>query len=178
MDRLDVVELLENPSLADEVVADAYCDLARTHRWLGNTAAILNRLRDGSVRSVLDLGCGQGALLQEIRRRRGVKVIGLDLRPAPASLPVPILTGNAVADPLPRADVAIAVCLVHHLSEVDIVRLIRNVSSGCGAALVTAMVVPDLPKSVSKPDQRRRRDHVDPACVYSARVEKAGGQGG
>ncbi|HEV2198671.1 MAG TPA: methyltransferase domain-containing protein [Bryobacteraceae bacterium] len=136
MDRRDVVELLENPTLPEEVVADAYNSLARMHHWLGDTAAILNRLRDSHARSVLDLGCGHGALLQEIRRELGVDVIGFDLRPAPESSPVPILAGDAVADPLPRADVALAVCLVHHLSEADIVRLIRNVSKSCGRLIV------------------------------------------
>lgn len=131
-----MIELLENPTLPDPVVAEAYDSLARMHRWLGDTAAILHRLRNGSVRSVLDLGCGHGALLKEIRRKLGVDVIGFDLRPAPESAPVPILTGDAVADALPRADVALAVCLVHHLSEADIVRLIRNVSKSCGRFIV------------------------------------------
>jgi SAM-dependent methyltransferase len=136
MDRRDVVELLEDPYLPDQVVADAYRDLARLHRWLGDTAAILNRVRASGAGSVLDLGCGQGALLREIRRELSVQVTGFDLRPAPESSSVPILTGDAVADPLPRADVALAVCLAHHLSEADLVRLIRNVSKSCGRFIV------------------------------------------
>jgi SAM-dependent methyltransferase len=97
------------------------------------------------VRSVLDLGCGQGALLQEIRRQLGVNVTGFDLRPAPESSPVPILTGDAVVDPLPCADVALAVCLVHHLSEADIVRLIRNVSQSCERFILLDLVRHWLP---------------------------------
>jgi 2-polyprenyl-3-methyl-5-hydroxy-6-metoxy-1,4-benzoquinol methylase len=87
MDRRNAIEMLEDPSLSfsDKVLADVYGDLARTNRWLGNTAVILNRLREGSVRSVLDLGCGQGALREEIRRRLGVEVTGFDLRPSPES---------------------------------------------------------------------------------------------
>jgi hypothetical protein len=64
VDRRDTVELLDDPSLPEEVVAEAYRDLAWTHRWLGNTRAILVRLKDGDAQSVLDLGCGQGALLR------------------------------------------------------------------------------------------------------------------
>ncbi len=140
-------ELLESPYLPDHVVARAYQDLARTHRWLGNTAEILRLLRSDPVpvRSVLDIGCGQGALLEHVRRELGVDVLGIDLRPAPASAAVPIITGDAVLDPLPAADVAIAVCLVHHLSEGDFVRLIQNVSRSCRRFIVLDLVRHRLP---------------------------------
>jgi len=142
-----VTELLEDPSLPVEVVARAYQALARTHRWLGNTSAIIRRLRNSErpVRSVLDIGCGQGALLCEIRRKLGVEVVGFDLRPAPESVPVRILAGDAVADPLPAADVAVSVCLAHHLSEHDIVRLIRNVSRSCRRFILLDLVRHRLP---------------------------------
>jgi SAM-dependent methyltransferase len=147
MDRQDVTELLEDPSLPDDVVARAYRELARTHRWLGNTAAILRQLRrsERPVRSVLDIGCGQGALLLEIHRKLGVEVVGFDLRPAPQSAPVPILVGDAVVDPLPSADVALAVCLAHHLSERDIIGLIRNVSLSSRRFILLDLVRHRLP---------------------------------
>jgi hypothetical protein len=80
---------------------------------------------------VLDIGCGHGALLHQIRRQLGAEVIGFDLCPAPANVPVTIITGNAVTSSLPQAEVAIAVCVAHHLSEADLIRLIRNVSHSC-----------------------------------------------
>jgi 2-polyprenyl-3-methyl-5-hydroxy-6-metoxy-1,4-benzoquinol methylase len=133
MERVNVTELLEDPALPEEVATSAYRDLARTQRFLGNTGAILRRLRksDFPVRSVLDIGCGRGDLLLEIRKRMGVDVIGFDLRPAPPSSPVSIAVGNAACDPLPSADVAIALCMTHHLPEADVVSLIRNVSRSC-----------------------------------------------
>jgi 2-polyprenyl-3-methyl-5-hydroxy-6-metoxy-1,4-benzoquinol methylase len=140
MQRADVTELLEDPSLPEELVADVYRDLARTQRLLGNTRAIFRRLRKNRIRSVLDIGCGQGALLAEIHRKLGVDVVGFDLRPAPSSLNVPILTGNAAVDPLPVADVALAVCLIHHLSEADVISLIRNVSKTCRRLIVLDLV--------------------------------------
>jgi 2-polyprenyl-3-methyl-5-hydroxy-6-metoxy-1,4-benzoquinol methylase len=140
MQRADVTELLEDPSLPEELVADVYRDLARTQRLLGNTRAIFRRLRKNRIRSVLDIGCGQGALLAEIHRKLGVDVVGFDLRPAPSSLNVPILTGNAAVDPLPEADVALAVCLIHHLSEADVINLIRNVSKTCRRLIVLDLV--------------------------------------
>jgi SAM-dependent methyltransferase len=147
MQRQALTEILDDPLLPQEVVAEAYRDLARTHRWLGNTAAVLKLLRAGPepVRSVLDLGCGQGALLEVLRRELGVEVLGFDLRPAPDSAPVRILTGNAVVDPLPRADVALAVCLVHHLGETELVQLIRNVSRSCRRLILLDPVRHRLP---------------------------------
>jgi SAM-dependent methyltransferase len=142
MERAEVSELLEDPSLPADVVAHAYRDLARTQRLLGNTAAIFRLLRKHPqpIGRVLDIGCGQGALLEEIRQKLGVEVIGFDLRPAPSSEPVPILAGNAAEDPLPRADVALAVCLIHHLSEAEVVKLIRNVSRSCRRLIVLDLV--------------------------------------
>jgi 2-polyprenyl-3-methyl-5-hydroxy-6-metoxy-1,4-benzoquinol methylase len=140
MDRADVTELLEDPSLPEDVVASVYRDLARTQRFLGNTRAVLRLLRrDRSIRRVLDIGCGQGALLEQIRKKLGVEVIGFDLRPAP-SAPVQIVTGNAALDPLPAADIAVAICVVHHLSDEDVIGLIRNVSRSCRRLILLDLV--------------------------------------
>jgi SAM-dependent methyltransferase len=138
-ERVNVVELLEDPSLPADVVAKAYRDLARTQCLLRNTAAIFRRLGKKPGRA-LDIGCGQGALLEEIREKLGVEVIGFDLRPAPSGSSVRILTGNAATDPLPEADVALAVCLAHHLSEEDVVSMIRNVSRSCRRFIVLDLV--------------------------------------
>ena len=147
MRRADTTELLEDSSLPDEVVARAYRDLARVHRWLGIDAAVLKRLRADpiTISSVLDIGCGQGALLQKIHRKLGLSVVGFDLRPAPEGAPVPILTGNAVVDPLPASDVAVCVFLAHHLSESDLVGLIRNVSRSCRRFILIDLVRHRLP---------------------------------
>ena len=141
MVRVDDTELLEDPALPEDVAATAYRDLARTQRLLGNTRAILRRLEceRGKMKRVLDIGCGQGALLEQIRRDFGVDVVGIDLRPAP-SAPVPIVTGNAAVDPLPPADVAVSICLAHHLSEADVVNLIRNVSKSCRRLILVDLV--------------------------------------
>lgn len=142
MDRANVTELLENPSLPGDVVANAYRDLARTQKLLGNTAAIFRMLRKNPapVHRVLDIGCGHGALLEKIHQKLGMDVIGFDLLPAPPSSPVQILTGDATVDPLPSADIALAVCMVHHLSEAEVIGLIRNVSRSCPRLIVLDLV--------------------------------------
>ncbi|MBK7643788.1 MAG: hypothetical protein IPJ19_12210 [Planctomycetes bacterium] len=140
--RVDLPELLDDPALPESVVAQAYRDLARTHRWLGNTAVLLRLLRENPtpVRRVLDLGCGQGALLAELERALGVEGTGLDLRAGPASSPVRILRGDALRDALPPADVTLAVCLVHHLTPEQIVLLVRNVARSSNRLIVLDLV--------------------------------------
>jgi 2-polyprenyl-3-methyl-5-hydroxy-6-metoxy-1,4-benzoquinol methylase len=126
-------EILDGNSVPEAARVRAYQELQRTHRWLGNTSAILRLLRRDPlpVRRVLDIGCGHGALLQRVRRELGAEVVGFDLHSAPADAPVTILTGDAVSDPLPQADVAICVCVAHHLTDADLIGLIRNVSASC-----------------------------------------------
>src|SRR6185436_6933768 len=102
-------EIMDNPDLPDAVIHLVHRDLTRTHRWLGNTAAIVSRLRRDPlpIRRVLDIGCGAGGLLLEIRRRLRTDVIGVDLRPpSPNLTSIPIVEGNAVEEALPDSDVA------------------------------------------------------------------------
>ena len=83
MERSFEPELLDTEAFPDAVVARAYRDLTRLHRFLGHTPALIRAIRRDPlpVRRVLDIGCGHGAVLAEIRDRLGVEVIGADLRP-------------------------------------------------------------------------------------------------
>jgi SAM-dependent methyltransferase len=130
MDRRESHELLDATDLPDETVAQSYNELSKVNSFLGNTAAVLRLLRqaDPAPRRVLDIGCGHGALLIKIRKELGVDVVGMDLRQAPPEATISIVAGNAVIDPLPRADVTVCVLVAHHLSEVDLDALIRNVA--------------------------------------------------
>jgi hypothetical protein len=83
----------------------------------------------------MDIGCGRGGLLKQIRRRLPVETVGVDLRPSPGVIPL-----NAVHDPLPEADVAFAVYMVHHLDEADVVNLIRNVRRSCRRFIILEVV--------------------------------------
>jgi SAM-dependent methyltransferase len=147
MDRRDAKELLEDHGLPAATARRAYRELAIVHRCLGNHSAIVERLKahPGRVRTVLDIGCGEGALLEEIRRKLAVEVIGVDLRLAPPPVLVPIVVGDATRDPLPAADVAVAVCVAHHLCPVDIVRLIHNVSLTSRRLIILDLVRHHIP---------------------------------
>lgn len=147
MRRSEETELLDDDGISAEAAARAYTQLNQVHRWLGNTGTVLRLLKDEPepLRRVLDIGCGQGALLTQIRRSLGVEVIGFDLRPAPLDAPVPIATGNAVSDPLPEADVAVAVMLAHHLTESELACMIENVGRSCKRFLLLDLVRHPVP---------------------------------
>jgi SAM-dependent methyltransferase len=139
-------EILETQLLPEPVVARAYRDLTRLHRVLGDTGRIVRAIRRDPlpVRRVLDIGCGHGGVLADVRRQTGVEGIGVDLRP-PAVAPVPIVGVDAVRDPLPCADLAYSLCLAHHLSEGEIVALIENVGRSCRRLLLIDLVRHWLP---------------------------------
>jgi SAM-dependent methyltransferase len=147
MDRRDAKELLEGNGLPASAVRRSYRELAAVHRWLGNTSAIVERLKahPTPVQIVLDIGCGEGAVLQEIRRRLAVDVIGMDLRVAPLPGPVPIVAGDATKDPLPAADVAVSLLVAHHLSPAEIVRLIHNVRLSSRRLIILDLVRHRIP---------------------------------
>jgi SAM-dependent methyltransferase len=141
-------EILDGPSVPEAQAARAYRDLTRLHRYLGDTASIVSAVRSDPlpVRRVLDVGCGQGGVLCELRERLPVEVLGVDLNPlAVAGADVPILLADAVIDPLPKADLAFSMCLGHHLSETQLVKLIRNVGRSCRRFILMDLVRHPLP---------------------------------
>jgi SAM-dependent methyltransferase len=141
-------ELMDDPTLPEETLALVYRDLLWTHRVLGNVRALLLELGrvNKPLRHILDIGCGRGELLLEIQRRIEVEVVGVELR-LPAGLPweVKIVQADAVVDSLPACDVALAVCVVHHLSDEAVVELIRNVGRSCSRLLILDLVRHPLP---------------------------------
>jgi SAM-dependent methyltransferase len=141
MQRRFDAEILDQPGLPPEVVARAHRALLLTHTLLGNRAAIVRALRQNgsSIGRVLDVGCGHGGLLAHVRDRLGVDVIGVDLDPPPSAA-VPIVRADATTDLLPQADVAISLCLAHHLTEEAFVALIRNVRRTCQRFIILDLV--------------------------------------
>ena len=123
-------EIMDDPNVPDDVWEKFHRDLSRLERVLGCHRTVIRALRDDQrpAESVLDIGCGNGMLLRKIRQDLGVAVTGIDLRaPRNPEQDITIMETDAVREPLPLADVAVSVYLVHHLSERGIVDLIRNV---------------------------------------------------
>ncbi len=150
MERSNASELLDADNFPEDVIAKTYRELWLLHAWLGNTFAVMSRLRKAvpvasSSWRVLDIGCAQGALLMKIQAELGCDVIGFDLRPAPGHTRVPILAGDAVTDPLPRADVAISVVMAHHLTPCQVRELIVNTGRACNRLILLDLVRHPLP---------------------------------
>jgi len=136
-------EILDGDGVPPEMAATAHRALSRSHTLLGNHAAILRALRrDGRpVRRVLDLGCGHGDLMRRIHERIGADVVGIDLRPPVDARPgFPIHRLDAVRDALPQADVAVSVCMAHHLADEELLGMIRNVGLSCPRLVILDVV--------------------------------------
>lgn len=141
-------EILDGEGVHPETRALAHRALSRTHRLLGNHAAIVRALRNDSLplRRVLDIGCGHGGLMKIVRHRLGVETVGVDLRPPPDGAgTIPILALDAVRDALPQADVAVSVCMAHHLHDDELVALVRNVGRSCRRFLILDLVRHPMP---------------------------------
>lgn len=125
---------MDDPAIPEATMEAVHRDLARINRVLGNVTAVVTALKTDPlpVGSVLDIGSGRGALLMEIRKAIDVRVAGVDLRvPAAPIAGISIFQADATRDPLPESDVAIANLVAHHLSETELVELIRNVGKYC-----------------------------------------------
>jgi SAM-dependent methyltransferase len=148
MVRQNEAEILDRNNVSDELVHRAYRDIARIHHWLGDTRFMVRAIRRDPlpVHRVLDVGCATGLVLEAVGRKLGVKVVGAEINPRPSiSAPVPILRADASRDRLPSADVAFCMHLGHHLTERDLVRLIRNVGRSCRRFILLDLVRHPLP---------------------------------
>ena len=122
-------EIMDNPHVPRETWERFHRQLGSLHRFLGNHRAILDAIRrhPRSIARVLDIGCGDGELLDTIQRDLRVDVKGIDLRPpAQPVFDVPVLVADATRDRLPDADIAVCVMVFHHLTGDQITALVRN----------------------------------------------------
>ncbi|MDE3198169.1 MAG: methyltransferase domain-containing protein [Acidobacteriota bacterium] len=139
-------ELMDSPDAVGPVLEKFHRDLARIHSLIRTFPTIERFLRNDPlpVRRVLDIGCGGGALLEYLRDRMGVEVIGVDLKP-PVAARVPIVAMDAVSALLPDADVAVSSLTAHHLTPGENVALIRNVGRSCRRFVIHDLIRHPLP---------------------------------
>jgi SAM-dependent methyltransferase len=144
-------EIMDDPHVPEPVRERFHHQLGFIHRLLGMHQAVLKALRSDAhpVRRVLDIGCGYGALLAEIRRALRVDVVGAELcAPHQKDLGIPIIEADATIDRLPQADVAVCVWVLHHLSEEGIVALVRNARRSVRRCIVMDVVRHWLPMAM------------------------------
>jgi 2-polyprenyl-3-methyl-5-hydroxy-6-metoxy-1,4-benzoquinol methylase len=148
VERENESEILDADGVPDELVKRAYRDLARIHSWLGDTHFVIRAIRQDPmpVRRILDVGCGTGLVLENVRRKLGVEAFGVDVNPRRSiRTAIPTFQADAIRDSLPSADVAFSMHLGHHLSEDDLVSLIRNVGKFCRRFILLDLVRHPLP---------------------------------
>jgi SAM-dependent methyltransferase len=141
-------EYMDSEDVSEDDRAAFHRDLALIHRVLGNLTPIIERIRrtPHPVRSVIDIGCGDGAVLARIREAVGAQVTGIDLRPPEKDVHgVPILRRDATRDELPPADVAISMLTLHHLTDEQVVDVIRNTARSCRRLICLDLVRHPLP---------------------------------
>ena len=141
-------EIMDDPSVPHETWERFHGQLGKLHRFLGNQQAILDALRrhPRPIGRVLDIGCGDGELLNAIRQTLGVDVMGVELRPPRRNkFDVPIVQADATRDRLPEADVGVSMTVFHHLAEAEIVALIRNAAHSVCRLIILDLVRHWLP---------------------------------
>jgi 2-polyprenyl-3-methyl-5-hydroxy-6-metoxy-1,4-benzoquinol methylase len=135
-------EIMDGGNVSAEVRRKFHADLKLIHRFMDNGSMIIRRLR--GERSVIDVGCGDGELLAQVRERTGAVVQGVDLVEQPEAK-VPVIRADATRDRLPAAEVAISSLVIHHLTEQQVVDLVRNVGRSCGRFVILDLVRHPLP---------------------------------
>ena len=137
---------MDSPEVVGPVLEKFHRDLGRVHALLGSFPTIERFLRadDKPVRRVLDIGCGGGALLEYLRRRMGVEVIGVDHKPG-RTADVPIIAADATTDLLPEADVAVSSLVAHHLTPEQNIAMIRNVGRSCRRLVILDLIRHRMP---------------------------------
>ena len=137
---------MDSPDVAGPVLDKFHKDLARVHMLLGSFPTLGKFIRNDKqpVRSVIDIGCGGGALLRYLRRKLNVEVTGVELKPGKRT-DIPVIAANAITDPLPRADVAVSAFVAHHLSPEENIAMIRNVSKSCRRFIILDLVRHPMP---------------------------------
>lgn len=139
-------ELMDSPDVNGEILKKFHKDLARVHFFLGTHSTIERFLRNDPkpVRKVLDIGCGDGLLLEYLRRKMSIEVVGIDQKPVPHPT-IPIVAADAVCEKLPEADVAVCSLLNHHLTPEQNIALIRNVGRSCRRFLISDLIRHPMP---------------------------------
>jgi len=139
-------ELMDSPDVKGPVLDKFHRDLNFVNKCLGTFPTIERFIRndDKPVQRIIDIGCGGGALLEYLRRRLGVEVIGIDKKP-PEQANVPIIAADAVTERLPEADIAVCSLTAHHLTPEEIIVLIRNVSRSCRRFVIQDLIRHPLP---------------------------------
>jgi SAM-dependent methyltransferase len=142
MQRSHKPEIMDDAGITGATLRKFHADLRLIHSLMGTVSQLTRRIK--GAESVIDIGCGDGELLSQIRDVMGVHVTGVDVRPQPAAK-VPVIETDATRAALPFADAAVSTLLIHHLTDEQVVALIRNVGRSCRRFVILDLVRARLP---------------------------------
>lgn len=161
MQRRISPEVMDDPALAPEALAAALTGLSRLNSVSGSFRRIFREIeseqrRRGGPLRVLDIACARGdfvlaAAREASARRMDVSFSGCDINPhaielakAEASvqfMPSDFFVHDAVQNPLPEGfDICVASLFCHHLTEAQVLDLLRNMSEKCRCVIVNDLV--------------------------------------
>lgn len=141
-------EILDDPSFDEAAAIAAYRQVWSLESMLGVKREVYRRIRSHQPHPlrVLDVGCGDGSLLQSLALDLHLSVAGADIRPLSMGPCGPhVYRLNATADRLPRCDIALAVFMAHHLDEQGVVGLIANARRSADRLILVDLVRHWLP---------------------------------
>lgn len=139
-------EMMDSPDIPAEVLERFHKDLSRIHLFLGTHRTIEKFLRQDAqpIHRILDIGCGDGLLLEYLQKAMAVEGIGIDQKPVPRP-GITIIAADAVSGDLPHADAAVCSLLNHHLTPEQNIALIRNVGRSCRRFVISDLIRHPLP---------------------------------
>lgn len=118
---------------------------------------VLEHLPRGAARA-LDVGCGNGGLTRELRRRGVAEVVGIDrdepciarCRAHPDAGQITYLLGDLLTSDLAPAsfDLVSAVASVHHMDTRAALTRLRDLVAPGGVLVVIGLARPDLPRDL------------------------------
>ena len=159
-------ELMDDLTLDDAALTRNLQELEAVNHWLGARTTLIRaldevcrrdpRLLDGRTVTIADLGCGGGDLLRAVHDWAGAKpltveLIGIDANPfmvrhaaerSRAFSEIRFETANVLSDAFKtmRFDIACLNTFCHHLSDADLIRLLKQLETQTS----TAIIVNDL----------------------------------
>jgi ubiquinone/menaquinone biosynthesis C-methylase UbiE len=128
--RSNETELMDDLSRPASEFDAAYRELATINRRLGGVRAIERFLPAGSDLAILDVAAGGCDVGDAIARKRGCRVVSLDMNPRGLvySTNTRTVVGDAMALPFPQGSFDVVMCSLffHHLTDDECVQSLKE----------------------------------------------------
>ena len=157
--RSNQLEIMDDLELQGESMKVLLDDLKVVNKWLGGNMItfdgmeqLLSKFDKNKSLTLLDVGCGDGEMLRQCaqwasKRALKLNVIGIDanrhildeaIKRTSDSTQSSFKVMNILSEKenLPKFDIALCTLFIHHLSETEIVQLLKRLSSEAKVGVV------------------------------------------